>query len=100
MSLISACFYSSDATSYSGARFGQGEGAIYLDELACNGSEYRLVDCAYDGDASDCRHYEDAGVLCSDTCKKEADLHHAYGLFQIDINLVCSDMSEWGPQTG
>ena len=60
----------SDATSYGGARFGQGEGAIYLDELGCNGSEYRLVDCAYDGDASDCRHYEDAGVLCSDTRKK------------------------------
>ena len=62
--------YCSDATPCSGARFDQGQGIIYLDELACNGSEYRLIDCAYDGDTSDCRHYEDASVLCSDACKR------------------------------
>ena len=60
----------SDATVHSTARFGEGQGAIHLDGLACNGSEYRLTDCKYDRDTSDCGHYEDAGVLCSGMCKQ------------------------------
>ena len=50
-----------------------------MDEIACNGSEYRLIDCAYDGDSSDCRSYEAAGVLCSDACKR---------LIYIRVNLI------------
>ena len=48
-----------------GAFFGEGSGPIYLDEVACEGTEERLVDCPanplYD---HDCNHDEDAAVRC------------------------------------
>ena len=46
------------------AHFGQGSGTIYLDDVACTGSESRLIDCTYDPDTSDCNHGEDAGIRC------------------------------------
>ena len=56
-----------DAVAYSNARYGQGTGPIWLDNLACTGVEYNLTNCSYDADTSDCRHFEDAGVLCNTT---------------------------------
>ena len=56
-----------DAVAYSNARYGQGTGPIWLDNLACTGAEYNLTNCSYDADTSDCRHFEDAGVLCNTT---------------------------------
>lgn len=47
------------------AMFGRGEGNIWLDEVACNGSENKLQDCAHNGvGKTDCRHGEDASVAC------------------------------------
>lgn len=48
-----------------GAPFGAGSGEIYLDEVACTGSEASLLSCrsgiiGYDF----CNHDEDAGVAC------------------------------------
>ena len=53
------------AQGYRSARYGRGSGSILLDDVRCNGSETRLIDCPYDTDTSDCNHYEDAGVACS-----------------------------------
>lgn len=48
-----------------GAFFGQGLGPILLDNLHCEGTESRLVDCPHNGIAIDnCFHWEDAGVRC------------------------------------
>ena len=58
-----------DATAYTNAHFGQGNGPIGLDNVGCSGSELRLVDCSYDSHTSDCSHVEDAGVLCQRECK-------------------------------
>lgn len=59
-----------DATAFSRAHFGQGSGAILLDNVACTGLEERLVNCSYDRHTADCYHYQDAGVRCSTaTCK-------------------------------
>ncbi|XP_069055129.1 scavenger receptor cysteine-rich type 1 protein M130-like [Lepisosteus oculatus] len=49
------------------ASFGPGNGAIWLDEVNCTGSELHLWDCCHSGlNQSDCRHKEDAGVTCTE----------------------------------
>ena len=49
-----------------GTTYGLGRGPIWLDEVACNGTESNLTECGKNaiGD-SDCSHSEDVGVLCS-----------------------------------
>ena len=49
---------------YSGAHFGQGSGPIFMDDVACNGSESRLIDCVHDSNTTEDTHAEDAGVHC------------------------------------
>ena len=55
------CF--AGATAYLFARYGQGTGPIYLDDVSCIGTESRLVDCRYTANHN-CIHLEDAGVSC------------------------------------
>jgi hypothetical protein len=42
-----------------------GSGPIYLDNVACSGSELTLAQCTYDSHTEDCEHFEDAGVRCA-----------------------------------
>ena len=58
----------SDATAHSNARFGQGTGPIFLDNVACTGEEDTLVSCTYDANTADCFHSDDAGVTCIADC--------------------------------
>ena len=55
-------------TYYYHARYGQGTGPIFLDDLRCTGEESSLLDCQYNhdeiGNVRFCSHYEDAGVRC------------------------------------
>ena len=57
-----------DATAYSSAHFGQGNGSIVLDDVACVGNESRLVDCQYNA-THNCVHNKDAGISCKHECK-------------------------------
>ena len=49
------------------SRFGSGASTqnIWLDDVACRGSESRLIDCSYDGNTADCSHSEDVGIVCT-----------------------------------
>lgn len=49
----------------SGDQTPDGIGRIWLDEVACSGTEPSLNYCSHAGwDSSDCYHFEDAGAVC------------------------------------
>ena len=57
--------YSGAVTAHISAYFGQGSGSIWLDNLACTGSEATLFDCPHSGvGIHNCVHSDDAGVTC------------------------------------
>ena len=52
------------------SEFAQGSGPIFIDELACNGEEGRVLECG--GSAPGlhtCTHIHDAAVRCIGECK-------------------------------
>ena len=59
-----AFHFCTGAIPISDTRFGRGDGLpILLDDMACNGSETSLTECA-GVRIHDCDHSEDAGVIC------------------------------------
>ena len=69
---LQSCFHRSvifaDAIAYDRAFFGQGstQMSIFMDNVACTGTESRLIDCTFDRHTADCSHSEDAGVRCQE----------------------------------
>ena len=48
------------------ARYGQGSGRIWMDDVKCRGDEASLLHCTHRGwgQSSGCSHSEDASVIC------------------------------------
>ncbi len=68
--IIMMTLFSLDVIGYSGARYGEGSGPIYLDNVDCLGNESRLTECTYTS-GSTCPHSQDAGVQCRAECKSK-----------------------------
>ena len=58
--------YSSAVSAPHSARFGQGSGKIWLDDVQCQGNESSIVNCRHrPWGEHNCGHHEDASVICS-----------------------------------
>uniref|UniRef100_A0A8C1M730 Neurotrypsin n=1 Tax=Cyprinus carpio TaxID=7962 RepID=A0A8C1M730_CYPCA len=55
------------------AYFGEGEGPIHTDNVKCTGGELSLIDCIKQPFGThNCRHSEDAGVICNYGLQKDS----------------------------
>ena len=57
-------FCLSGTLAFRGARFGQGVGPIFLDQLACRVDDQSVLGCASLRGVHMCDHTQDAGVRC------------------------------------
>ncbi|XP_074607172.1 uncharacterized protein LOC141860089 isoform X3 [Acropora palmata] len=89
------------SNAYTGAHYGQGTGPIWMDDVACSGSESHLNDCRQRGwGPHACTHSKDSSVFCrygSGNLRLAGDSYY-YGRVEVYHNgtwgTVCDD--GWG----
>ncbi|NXN91311.1 DMBT1 protein, partial [Rhinopomastus cyanomelas] len=81
------------------ARFGQGHGPIWMDDVSCTGSEARLSECpSTPWGTHNCHHGEDAGVVCSDSLPQgsAAELRLVNGSSRCSGRVEVMHDHQWG----
>ncbi|CAG2189330.1 unnamed protein product [Mytilus edulis] len=83
---------------YPADRIRDGQGAIWLNDVHCTGSESKLLHCAYNADSTRCRHYDDVGIHCFLSCSTEEDggLRITAGYAEHQGRLEIKYRGEWG----
>ncbi|XP_071141934.1 CD5 antigen-like [Mytilus edulis] len=75
-----------------------GIGTIWLNSVNCSGSESRLLNCTFNTDASNCRHYGDVGIHCFLNCSQDGEggLRITDGFAVNQGRLEINNKGEWG----
>ena len=72
---------------YSNAYYGKGTGSIFLDNIQCNGTEDRLIDCSHSSiGSSNCVHSDDVSVFC---------FFESECIIMVDVDLLLCTMFEY-----
>ena len=76
------------AVAFTYAHFGTGTGPIYLDDVACSGSEDSLIECSRSPFVScSSGHWEDAGVRC----QGNTYMH----IIQLQVRYLCTTHAKY-----
>lgn len=67
---------------YYSAKFGRGNGPIWMDDLQCTGKENSLAECGHRGWGMlrYCTHSDDAGVICDPGSKKSLVIKNTFNI--------------------
>ena len=78
-----------------GNRYGPGTGPIWLDNVACTGSETHLFDCLHSSwGRHNCGHDEDVSITCDATVYGNAIVTRMWANAQRD-GALCSTCKVW-----
>ncbi|XP_063406017.1 neurotrypsin-like [Mytilus trossulus] len=79
------------------SRVQDGQGTIWLTDVACSGSESQLVNCTYNVHTAQCEHYKDVGIHCFLNCSSEDEgALRIMGFIENEGRLEINYKGEWG----